>query len=40
MGKATKWGLKLAQGIASRSWGFALDVWYWVMDILKDLIAG
>jgi hypothetical protein len=40
LGRATRWGFKLAQGTASRSWGFALDVWYRVVDILMDLITG
>jgi hypothetical protein len=40
LGRATKWGFKLAQGTASRFWGIALDVWYWVVNILMDLITG
>ncbi len=40
LGRAAKWGIKLAQWTASRFWGFALDVWYWVVDILMDLITG
>ncbi len=40
LGRATKWGFKLAQVTASRLGGFVLDVWYWVVDILIDIITG
>jgi hypothetical protein len=40
LGRAIRWGFKLAQGVASRSWGLALDVWYWVVGILMDLVTG
>ncbi len=40
LGRATRWGFKLARGTASKAWGFALDVWYWVMEILTDLMTG
>jgi hypothetical protein len=40
LGRATRWGFELAQGRASRLWGLALDVWYWVMDFLMDLMTG
>ncbi len=40
LGRATRWGFKLARGTASKTWGFALDAWYWVVDILADLMTG
>jgi hypothetical protein len=40
LGRVTRWGFKLAHGTASWFWGLALDVWYWVVNVLMDLITG
>ncbi len=40
LGRALGWGFKLAEETASKLWEFALDVSYWVVDFLMDLIMG
>lgn len=31
---------RLAWSIVGWAWGLCLDIWYWVIDMISDLITG
>jgi hypothetical protein len=38
--KALRWGLKVLVDVLSWAWGLALDLWYWILDLMGWVVSG